>query len=547
MTDELEDVLRTATDVLGFDELRDEQELAIAASLAGQDVLALLPTGAGKSAIYQLAGNEIDGLTVVVSPLLALQRDQIDSINETGLDEAAAIDGTMSRAARRRVVSRAAAGELEYLFCTAEQLTDPELLDELARARVSLFVVDEAHCIATWGRDFRPAYQRLGDAIDRLHRPRVIALTASATPAVQQEIIEQLRLSEPTVVRRSIVRPNISPQVTMAGDRHGAASLLAAAMAELSGTVLVYVPTRALTTELAEVLSSGSRPALGYHGGMRASERTSAHELLASGRDAVLVATTAFGLGIDAPHVRGVLHLDAPETLDSYYQELGRAGRDGNPASAVLFHSGRQASRRRFAAGGPSWTVDDAIAVHRLLDEGPRGRTELRSLSGLGAGVLQSVLAELGALGAVASDVRLVRRAGALAGEDIEARLERAQRLAEARQSALDAYLSSTSCRWQQLAGYYGEATEPCGHCDVCRSRSAEVSDGPDAVDAGQVRLVPGLRVVHEAFGSGTVTSLAEDEVSISFDEAGSRKFDVEVLATADLLRPDEPAVAVDD
>lgn len=545
MTDDLGDVLRTASDVLGFEQLRDEQQAAIAASLAGHDVLALLPTGAGKSAIYQLAGDEIAGLTVVVSPLLALQRDQIGSINETELDEAAAIDGTMSRSARNRVLERAASGRLEYLFCTAEQLTDPDLLDALARAVVSLFVVDEAHCIATWGRDFRPAYQRLGDAIDRLGHPRVIALTASATPAVQQEIIEQLRLADPTVVRRSVVRPNIAIEVDITGDRREAAERLAEVLVETPGTVLVYVPTRAVTGELAEALGSPTRPAVAYHGGLPTAERRRAHQLFESGDDVVVVATTAFGLGIDAPHVRAVLHLDMPETLDSYYQELGRAGRDGAPARAVLFHSGRHASRRRFAAGTPSWTLDDAVAVHRILEDGPRSRTALRKLTGLGAGVLQSVLAELGATGAVASDVRALRRIGPLDGDALEARLERAQRLAEARQSALDAYLSSEGCRWQQLAGYFGEASEPCGTCDACRSIAAGAADGPGSLTVGTVRLGPGVRVTHDTFGVGTVTQLADDEVTISFDEAGTRRFAVDVLAEGDLLEAAEaPAAA---
>jgi ATP-dependent DNA helicase RecQ len=537
MTDELGDVVRTATDVLGFEQLHEEQEAAIAASLGGHDVVALLPTGAGKSAIYQLAGDEIAGLTVVVSPLLALQRDQISAINSSGLDEAAAIDGTMSRSARARVVERAVAGQLEYLFCTAEQLTDHELLDQLATADVSLFVVDEAHCIATWGRDFRPAYQRLGDAIERLGHPRVIALTASATPAVQQEIIEQLRLTDPTLFRRSVVRRNIALDVDLTGDRRGAADELVAAARELEGTALVYVPTRALTAELAEAIDSRTRPAVGYHGGMRAADRHRAHALLESGKDAIVVATTAFGLGIDVPHVRAVFHLDAPETLDSYYQELGRAGRDGGPARAALFHSGRHASRRRFAAGTPSWTLDDAVLVHRTLTDGPRTRTDLRAATGLGAGVLQSILAELGASGAVSSDVRAVRWAGPLDADVLEARRERAQRLAEARQSALDSYLTSDACRWQQLAGYFGEAAECCGSCDTCRSSASIAEEAPATATVGDLELAPGMRIHHHTFGTGTVTQIGGDEVAISFDEAGSRRFATTVLAEGALLR----------
>lgn len=538
MTDELDAVLQTASEALGFDALHGAQEDAISASLSGSDVLAVLPTGGGKSAIYQLAGDEIPGLTVVVSPLLALQRDQIGAINRSGLDAAAALDGTMSKAARRRVVRRASAGELEYLFCTAEQLTDVELLDELASARVSLIAVDEAHCIATWGRDFRPAYQRLGDAVDRLGRPRVIALTASATPAVEQEIIEQLRLDDPVVIRQGIVRPNIDVAVDLTADREESVRALAEALHDIAGKVLVYVPRRSLTVELAERFSTPSRPALGYAGSMKVADREAAHRLLGSGQDVVIVATTAFGLGIDVPDVRAVLHLDVPETLDSYYQELGRAGRDGEPASAVLFHSGRHASRRRFAAGTPSWDVADAALVHRLVVEGQRDRSGLAKASGLGAGVLQSVLAELGATGSVRSTTRAVLPGGPLDLDALAARQERAVRLAEARQSALDAYLATERCRWQHLAGYYGEAIEPCGHCDNCRSGRLEPSAEP--VQVGDVELVPGARVEHDAFGAGTVTQLETDAVTISFDDAGSRRLDVELLAERELLAPPE-------
>jgi ATP-dependent DNA helicase RecQ len=349
---EMQDLRQLARDKLGFEELRPGQEEAVRAVTEGHDTLVVMTTGSGKSAIYQIAGWVIDGATLVISPLISLQRDQIENIEDEQPGEAAAIDASVSEARREERLEELADEELEFLFLAPEQLAREETVEALARANVSLLVVDEAHCISEWGHDFRPDYLRIGDVAKRLGSPTVLALTATAAPPVRDEILERLNMRDPELIVRGFDRPNIRLEVDRHHDERAKRRALADRAEALGGPGIVYVATRRTAEELAEELEGRGLRALAYHAGLSGSRRDQAQEAFMEDRLDVIVATTAFGMGVDKPNVRFVLHNEPSESLDSYYQEVGRAGRDGEPAEAVLFYRTEDLGLRKFFAGG---------------------------------------------------------------------------------------------------------------------------------------------------------------------------------------------------
>ncbi|HEY4790546.1 MAG TPA: RecQ family ATP-dependent DNA helicase, partial [Actinomycetes bacterium] len=340
----------------------------------------MLPTGSGKSAIYQLAALQIPGPTLVVSPLVALQRDQVEAIARRHLAGAGQANTAVPAGERRQAIEDFSQGDLEFLFLAPEQLANPDTLEHVLAAKPSLLVVDEAHCISTWGHDFRPEYARLGDMREALGRPQALALTATAAPPVRREIVEGLGLRDPAVVVRGFDRPNIH----LAVERFSEADAKDAALVERVAAGerrpgIVYAATRRRTEELAERLGGAGVAAVAYHAGLRAADRRAAQEAFMADGGTVIVATTAFGMGIDKPDVRFVLHADAPESLDAYHQELGRAGRDGQPAEAVLFYRPEDLGLRRFFAGGARIDLDQLERVAQALGghHGPAEGTEL--------------------------------------------------------------------------------------------------------------------------------------------------------------------------
>jgi ATP-dependent DNA helicase RecQ len=341
-----------ARERFGFEDLRPGQEEAAESVTGGRDTLVVMTTGSGKSAIYQLAGWLIDGATLVISPLISLQRDQIESIEEEQPGEAAAIDASVSEAKREERLEDLADEELEFLFLAPEQLAREETVERLAEANVSLLVVDEAHCISEWGHDFRPDYLRIGDVAKRIGSPTVLALTATASPPVRDEIVERLNMRDPKLIVRGFDRPNIRLEVDRHHDGRSKERALVARAEALGGPGIVYVATRSTADELAEELSERGLRALAYHAGLSGGRRTEAQEAFMEDRIDVIVATTAFGMGVDKPNVRFVLHNEPSDSVDSYYQEVGRAGRDGEPAEAVLFYRTEDLGLRRFFAGG---------------------------------------------------------------------------------------------------------------------------------------------------------------------------------------------------
>ncbi|MDF2762576.1 MAG: ATP-dependent helicase RecQ, partial [Thermomicrobiales bacterium] len=319
---------RIARAKLGYEQLRPGQEEAIAAVLAGHDTLAVMPTGSGKSAIYQIAGAIIPGVTVVVSPLIALQQDQVEAIAEMDAGGAALLNSALLAAEREEALDEFAQGATEFLFLAPEQFANEETFARVQASEPSLFVVDEAHCISEWGHDFRPEYLRLGAVIEALAHPRVLALTATASPPVRREIVERLGMREPRIVVRGFDRPNIRLAVEGFSEEEDKRQALIARVVDAPKPGIVYAATRKHAEELAAALGEQGVNAVAYHAGMAAGERARIQEAFMSDAVDVIVATTAFGMGVDKPDVRFVYHLDVSESVDAYYQEIGRAGRD---------------------------------------------------------------------------------------------------------------------------------------------------------------------------------------------------------------------------
>jgi ATP-dependent DNA helicase RecQ len=531
---------RTAREILGFEALRPGQGEAIESVLTGRDTLAVLSTGSGKSAIYQIAGLLTAGATLVVSPLIALQRDQVDALRERALG-AAQLNSSLPEDEREEALAELAEDALEFLFLAPEQLANRDVLDELAAARPSLVVVDEAHGISEWGHDFRPDYLRLGAAIEALGHPRVLALTATAAPPVRTEIIQRLGLRDPEVVVRGFDRPNIDLAVERFHEaRHKDEALLdAVAAADKPG--IVYAATRKRTEALSAALADRGVDATAYHAGLRADDRESAQERFMDSAVDVIVATTAFGMGVDKPDVRFVIHADVPESVDAYWQEVGRAGRDGAAARGLMFYRAEDLGLRRFFAGGGHVGADELTAVAEAVGAAadPVEPGELQERTELSQTKLATAVSRLEDAGAVEvlPTGQVVARPDAPALEDaVRDALEHEEDRRELERSRLEmirGYAETDGCRRQFVLSYFGEPFDPpCGRCDNCRAGrvvATDASDDPFAV---------GTRVAHPEWGEGVVQRYEEDRaVVVLFDDVGYKTLALDVVLERGLLR----------
>ena len=523
------DLVRTVRDrareAFGHESLLPGQAEATAALLDGHDVLLIAPTGSGKSLVYQLAGLLIDGPTIVVSPLLALQHDQIEHIEASGAGvRAGRISSAESESARREVLEAAAAGNLEFLFLAPEQLANPDVRDKVAELKPSLVAVDEAHCVSAWGHDFRPDYFRLGDLLEEVGRPRVVAMTATAAPPVREEVLARLCLERPETVVTGFERPNLALEVVRHADATAQRAAVLDAAAEAEGSGIVYCRTRPAAEEYAAELVERGRRATVYHAGLGHRRRAQAHEAFMAGEQDVVVATSAFGMGIDKPDIRWVLHAQAPESLDTYYQEVGRAGRDGEPATCALHYRPEDLGLGRFFSAGVPKRKDVQAVLEATNDVGtePRAVAEATGTGPRKAGRILNLL-------------ELVRqsRPDADRVEGVVELAESHRSLERSRVEMVRAYAETDRCRAEFLVGYFGERLEHrCGVCDSCRAGTA-----PDPVDRADAPYAVQDKVRHDEFGTGVVTDLEEDRLTVLFDEVGYRTLSIE-LVEGGLLAP---------
>ncbi len=537
--DELaDDIESVARETFGWKEIRPGQEAAVESVLAGRDTLVVMPTGAGKSAIYQIAGLLGEGLTLVLSPLLALQRDQQLSL-EANVDETevAVLNSSLSAGARKEVLDRARAGELRFLFLAPEQLAT-DARDVLQQADIRLAVVDEAHCVVSWGSDFRPDYGRLGSALDELGHPTVLALTATAAPPIRSEIVDRLHLRDAVISVAGFDRPNLHLAAEFFVEADAKDEALRAAVRDEPGCGIVYSGTRSETERLAELLTRAGIDAAAYHAGLGAKKRRRVQDDFLAGDVRVIVATTAFGMGIDKPDVRFVFHATIADSLDSYYQEIGRGGRDGDPARARLFYRQQDLGLRKFFAGTGS-QHKRLIPVLRALGSAgaPTSLDELAGAVGLSKRRLAGVLQRLTEAEAIVADSSTATPLGVDEDEVLRRVEELTARRASFERSRLDMmrqYAEDTeTCRRALLLTYFGEPFEPpCGNCDLCDSGIVADADGAaDSVfDVGE-------RVAHPEFGQGSVLRIDDGELVVLFDDVGYRNLSESVVVKRNLLR----------
>lgn len=557
-------------DTFGLARLRPGQTAVIERVLRGESTLAVMPTGAGKSLCYQLPALLLPGRTVVVSPLIALMKDQCESLQALGVRAVqvnSAIGGDEHDAAQAAVAD----GSARIIMTTPERLADPAFVELLLSHPVSLLAVDEAHCISQWGHDFRPAFLEIGGALPRLGQPTVLALTATATAEIADDICQQLGIPAAGLVNASSYRANLDLRVVPVAHEDDKMAQVLKAVRATPGAGIVYTATvKAAAAVHQALLEAGESVGL-YHGKLPAAERHAAQEAFMAGERRLMVATNAFGLGIDKADIRLVLHYQLPATLEAYYQEAGRAGRDGDMARCVLlFLRGDKAIQQFFMAGRYPGEEEAQALVEALKQPPPDGQ-------GWTLALLQSRLARARSKLQVA--LGLLRKNGIVAqAEDGTVRLkkrmlptlDRIRELAGSygRKRDLDRealermvfYAQTGQCRWRVVLDHLedGSPFERCEHCDNCRRikaheavveellrnapEPAEVEE--DAAEDIVVAFARGDVVEVKRYGRGVVEEATSQQVTVAFADRTRRTFLPEFVKRAARARKGASTIA---
>jgi ATP-dependent DNA helicase RecQ len=562
VTRELPKVRRVMRKVFGIARLRPGQEEVIRSVLEGRDTLAVMPTGAGKSLCYQLPALHLPGTTVVISPLISLMKDQVDKLGEAGV-EAAQVNSALSTSERRESIERIEGEQSEFVFTTPERLTDPAFLHTLGTNKIDFVVVDEAHCISQWGHDFRPAYLALGDAIKSLGSPPVLALTATATPEVMRDIEKHLKLRKPRVVTTGVYRPNLRYEVVRATNEAEKHEHLARLFREIEGTGIVYAATVKAVDALFEFFAGSGFEFAKYHGRLTARERKENQDRFMAGELKAMFATNAFGMGIDKPDIRFVAHYQMPGSIEAYYQESGRAGRDGAEARCVLLYQLDDRRTQQFFLGGRHPKIEDVVAVYDALKSlgAQESGVELSAVQeaavAVGATRVRVVLSLLKELNLVRElrGARFKLLKSDISREELEALSRRLEESGERDREKLERmmlYGQSAACRWKLLHEYFDTPFDEgrCGNCDNClhpldeQISMSEKSIAPEMLPAapkGELKdklvLEAGARVFQKGetvsvpvYGEGRVKSVEGDKLVVAFADGATRKFKSEFV-----------------